>query len=157
MPTWKILEEFKDAGKLKSIGVSNFRPQDLEKLLAVCKHKPTVNQLEFHPLVLRHLEPVLAIHEKHGIVVESYGPLTPTLRLKGKENPLQDILSKVAARLSKDTGEKIDENAVLLLWCKAKNVVAVTTSSNDERIKGLAAVAKLKAGLTEAEVKEIDE
>lgn len=107
-------------------------------------------------MVLTHLEPVLAIHEKHGIVVESYGPLTPTLRLKGK-NPLQGVLSKVAKRLSSETGEDLDENAVLLLWCKAKNVVAVTTSSNAERIQGLAKIAKLKAGLTSDEVKEIDE
>jgi len=71
LPTWKVMEEMKDEGKLKSIGVSNFRPQDLEKLLKVCKHKPVINQLEFHPMVLKHLEPVLAIHKEHGIVTEA--------------------------------------------------------------------------------------
>lgn len=65
------MEDLKDEGKLKSIGVSNFRPQDFEKLLKVCRHKPVINQLEFHPLVLKHLEPVLAIHKEHNIVTES--------------------------------------------------------------------------------------
>jgi len=42
---WKILEELKDEGKLKSIGVSNFRPQDLNAILPQAKHKPVVNQV----------------------------------------------------------------------------------------------------------------
>lgn len=71
VPTWKVMEAMKDEGKLKSIGVSNFRPQDFEKLLKVCKYKPVINQLEFHPMVLKHIEPVLAIHKEHGIVTES--------------------------------------------------------------------------------------
>lgn len=42
---WKIFEQLKDEGVLKSIGVSNFRPQDLEEVLAIAKHKPVVNQV----------------------------------------------------------------------------------------------------------------
>lgn len=71
LATWKVMETMKDEGKLKSIGVSNFRPQDFEKLLPDCKYKPVINQLEFHPMVLKHLEPVLAIHKEHNIVTES--------------------------------------------------------------------------------------
>lgn len=71
LPTWKVMEAMKDEGKLKSIGVSNFRPQDLKTVLADCKHKPAINQLEFHPMVLKHLEPVLAIHKQHNIVTEA--------------------------------------------------------------------------------------
>jgi len=42
---WQILEGLKDEGKLKSIGVSNFRPQDLEAVLDGAKYKPVVNQV----------------------------------------------------------------------------------------------------------------
>lgn len=41
---WKIFEKLKDEGVLKSIGVSNFRPQDLEAIFKVCKYKPVCNQ-----------------------------------------------------------------------------------------------------------------
>jgi len=157
LDVWKVFESYKDAGKLKSLGVSNFRPSDLSKLLKVAKHKPVVNQLEFHPFVLKHLEPVLKVHEEHNIVVESYGPLTPTLRHPTKGEPLKPALQKAAKRLSEKAGEDIDENAVLLLWCKAHNVVAVTASGNSERIAQLAKIAKLKEGLTKEEVSEIDE
>ena len=42
---WKIFEDLKDQGKLRSIGVSNFRPQDLEAILDGAKYKPVVNQV----------------------------------------------------------------------------------------------------------------
>ena len=42
---WKIFEALKDEGKLKSIGVSNFRVRDLEAVLDGAKHKPVVNQV----------------------------------------------------------------------------------------------------------------
>ena len=45
---------------LRSIGVSNYRISDLEKTLAVARHRPTVNQIELHPYVLKANAPLLA-------------------------------------------------------------------------------------------------
>lgn len=45
VPTWKVMEDMKDEGRLKSIGVSNFRPQDFEKILKEGRHKPAVHQV----------------------------------------------------------------------------------------------------------------
>jgi diketogulonate reductase-like aldo/keto reductase len=42
---WAVLEDMKDKGELLSIGVSNFRPQDLEAILEGAKYKPVVNQV----------------------------------------------------------------------------------------------------------------
>jgi diketogulonate reductase-like aldo/keto reductase len=42
---WNIIEDLKSEGKLKSIGVSNFRPQDLEAILEGARFKPVVNQV----------------------------------------------------------------------------------------------------------------
>jgi len=41
--TWKAMEEFVEAGRVKYIGVSNFTKPQLEKLLAVCKIRPVLN------------------------------------------------------------------------------------------------------------------
>jgi len=150
---WKAFEQLKDEGKLKSIGVSNFRPQDFETILKDAKHKPVVNQLEYHPYLLAHLEPLLKLQAEHGIVTESYGPLTPILRHPG--GPLKPVLEKIAERLSKDTGKSVDLATVLLLWTKAQGVVAVTASGNAGRIKQLAEIAHLPDGLLKQE--EIDE
>jgi diketogulonate reductase-like aldo/keto reductase len=167
---WQIFERLKDKGKLKSIGVSNFRPQDLEEVLKGAKHKPVVNQvsravfsaetfghentqIEYHPYVLTHLEPVLKIHEKHGIVTEAYGALTPILRHPG--GPLKPVLERISKRLSSETGKNIDLATVLLLWTRARGVVAVTASGNPDRIKELADVSKLDDILTKEDVEEI--
>lgn len=177
-PFWKTLEAMKDAGELESsLGVSNFQPQDLNELLAVAKYKPVVNrkscrynytaaypnsiaaELEFHPFLLAHLEPVLAIQEKYGIVTEAYGPLTPVIRHKAKGGPLLPVLQKISKRLSSEPGVDasiVDNAAILLLWCRAKGVVAVTASGNAERIQRLAKVQQLPE-LTSEEFQEIDE
>ncbi|EIN05022.1 conjugated polyketone reductase C1 [Punctularia strigosozonata HHB-11173 SS5] len=153
---WKELEALKDEGKLKSIGVSNFRPQDLELILANAKHKPVANQIEYHPYVLTHLEPVLAIHEQHGIVVEAFGPLVPLIK-HPNGGPIKPILERIAARLSKESGQAVDAATVLLLWTKAMGVVAVSSSGNADNIKRLAATYTSPLHLTSEEVKEISD
>ncbi|KAF9523734.1 conjugated polyketone reductase C1 [Crepidotus variabilis] len=153
---WKILEDLKDQGQLKSIGVSNFRPQDLEIILEGAKHKPVVNQLEYHPYTLAHLQPILDIQAKHGIVTESYGALTPLLR-HPTGGPLKPVLERISARISKVHGKTIDPTVVLLLWTRAMGVVAVTASGNIERIKKMGEIATLPDLLTEEEIKEISE
>jgi diketogulonate reductase-like aldo/keto reductase len=114
-----------------------------------------LKELEYHPYVLNHLDPVLAIQAKHGIVSESYGPLTPLLR-HPTGGPLKPVLQRIAQRLSKDTGKPVDDATVLLLWTVQKGVVAVTTSGNPDNIKKLVEVDSLP-DLTDAELKEIEE
>ncbi|ORY89678.1 conjugated polyketone reductase C1 [Leucosporidium creatinivorum] len=157
VPFWQELEAMKDSGELtSSIGVSNFRPQDLKAILEVAKYKPVVNQLEYHPFVLTHLQPVLDIQAEHGIITEAYGPLSPLLRHSTGGGPLKPILQRIAHRISSETGREVDSAAALLLWTRAKGVVAVTASGNEERIKKLAAVQYLP-DLTKEEVAEIEE
>jgi diketogulonate reductase-like aldo/keto reductase len=103
--------------------------------------------MEFHPYLLAHTQPVIDIHEKHQIVVQAYGPLSPILRHPG--GPLKPILKKIAERLG------TDEANVLLKWTIQKGVVAITTSSNEERIKKMAKVDQLEK-LTKGEMEEID-
>ncbi|ODN84498.1 hypothetical protein, variant 3 [Cryptococcus amylolentus CBS 6039] len=154
---WTELEELVLDGTLEgvSLGVSNFRPQDLEAILKVARIKPTVNQLEYHPYVLTHLAPILKIGKEHNIITESYGALTPILR-HPTGGPLKPVLERIAQRLSKDTGKELDSTAVLILWTIQKGVIAVTTSKTDKRIESLVAIDDLP-DLTAEEVKEIEE
>jgi len=156
VPTWKVMEAMQKEGKLKSLGVSNFRPQDFEMLFkADITVKPVAHQLEFHPFVLAQLEPVLKIHEEHNIIAEAYGPLTATMRYP-KDSPLVPLFKRIAERLSKDAGEEVDFHNVGLFWCKAKGVVAVTASANPTRLAALGRLASADLNLTPEEVQEID-
>ena len=52
--SWKALEEFVVNGKIRSIGVANFKPRHIEKLLDIAWVKPVVNQIELHPIYKEH-------------------------------------------------------------------------------------------------------
>jgi diketogulonate reductase-like aldo/keto reductase len=104
-------------------------------------------ELEFHPYLLAHLAPVLDIHKKHDIVAEAYGPLTPVIRHPG--GPLKPVLDKIAK------AHDVDAATILLRWTMQSGVVAVTSSKNEERIKGYSKLWEFK--LSPEEVKEIED
>jgi 2,5-diketo-D-gluconate reductase A len=71
--TWKVLEELRREGRVRSIGVSNFEIEHLERLAAVSDVVPAVNQIELHPAFLN--EKVRAYGESHGIATQAWSPL----------------------------------------------------------------------------------
>lgn len=71
--TWRALERIQEDGGARSIGVSNFRVEDLERLKREAEYLPTVNQIELHPL-LQQAE-LRAWHAEHDVVTEAWSPL----------------------------------------------------------------------------------
>lgn len=71
--TWRAMEEAQKAGKLRTIGVSNFRPKHLDALLKTATVTPQVNQIFLNP---SDLQPeVVAYNDAHDILSEAYSPL----------------------------------------------------------------------------------
>ena len=71
--TWRAFERIRDEGRVRTIGVSNFRIEDLERLEAETEVRPTVNQIELHPR-LQQAE-LRAWHADHSVVTEAWSPL----------------------------------------------------------------------------------
>jgi 2,5-diketo-D-gluconate reductase A len=71
--TWRTLEEFHRDGRARSIGVSNFQVDHLERLAAECDVVPAVNQIELHPYF--HNEEVDAHGRAHGVATEAWAPI----------------------------------------------------------------------------------
>jgi 2,5-diketo-D-gluconate reductase A len=71
--TWKTLEEFRQDGRARSIGVSNFQTAHLERLAAECDVVPAVNQIELHPYFQNR--EVDAYGREHGIHTEAWAPI----------------------------------------------------------------------------------
>jgi 2,5-diketo-D-gluconate reductase A len=71
--TWKGFEEALGDGKVRTIGVSNFQPHHLDRLLEETETVPAVNQIELHP----HMQQagLRAYHERHGIRTEAWSPI----------------------------------------------------------------------------------
>src|SRR5471032_2725953 len=71
--TWKAFIDLRDAGLVRAIGVSNFQPAHLERLISETGETPAINQVELHPHLqqpgLRHE------HEQLGILTEAWSPL----------------------------------------------------------------------------------
>ena len=124
---WAQMEDVLAAGKAKSIGVSNFLKKDLDVLLAKAKVRPAINQIEFHPY-LQHGS-LLEYHRNKDIKVAAYAPLIPIT--KASDGPLTPYLEELAKKYAVNPGE------ILLRWCLDQDVVAVTTSSKEQRMSDM--------------------
>ena len=71
--TWQTLEEFKKDGRARSIGVSNFQVDHLERLARETATVPAVNQVEVHPYFTN--DAVRAYGSEHGIATEAWSPI----------------------------------------------------------------------------------
>jgi 2,5-diketo-D-gluconate reductase A len=88
--TWAAFQKAQEMGKVLGIGVSNFQPAHLEKLLAAGGVTPAINQVELHP-GLQQSE-VRAFNSSNGILTEAWSPLA---RGRFNESPIiQDIMKK---------------------------------------------------------------
>ncbi|KAM5351951.1 hypothetical protein ACJ41O_004674 [Fusarium nematophilum] len=141
---WAELEQLKEAGRAKSIGVSNFLQEHLEIVLKTAKIKPAINQIEYHPY-LQHGD-LVDFHKKNNIAVASYGPLTPLVTAKG--GPVDGLYTRLAEKYG------VTESEVGLRWVIDQDIIALTTSSKVERLQGyLSKLPKFK--LAPEEVAEI--
>jgi len=145
LDTWRAFERIHAEGGARSIGVSNFRIADLERLQQEAETMPTVNQIELHPL-LQQAE-LRAWHAKQGIATEAWSPLAQGEVLE------DETLMTVAAHHQKSVAQ------VILRWHLQLGNVVIPKSVTPERIRenldvfdfelsedDLAAIARLEAG-----------
>lgn len=119
--TWKALETLYKQGKIKAIGVSNFLKHHLEALLPNCEILPMINQIEFHPGLMR--EETIEFCKEKNIVVEAWAPL-------GKGKMLNnETLNDIAKKYNKSTAQ------LCLKWCLQNNVIPLPKSGNEIRMK----------------------
>ncbi|MEA2638058.1 MAG: 2,5-diketo-D-gluconate reductase [Chloroflexota bacterium] len=119
--TWKTLEEFREDGRARSIGVSNFQIEHLQRLASTSDQAPAVNQIELHPYLLN--EQVRAYDEAHGIVTEAWSPIA-------QGNVLDDpTVTRIADRLDRSPAQ------VVLRWHIQRGSVVFPKSTTPARIK----------------------
>jgi 2,5-diketo-D-gluconate reductase A len=119
--TWQTLEEFKKDGRARSIGVSNFQVEHLERLARETDTTPVVNQIEVHPYFTN--EAVRAYGKEHHIATEAWSPIA-----QGKV--LDD---PVVTRIADATGRTPAQ--VVLRWHIQRGDIVFPKSVTPERIK----------------------
>lgn len=120
--TWRTFERLQGDGKVRSIGVSNFKPSHLERLLEETSVVPAVNQIEVSPLVTRIDS--RAFHDHYGIVSVAYSPL-------GAGNDLLNapVLGRIAQKHGKTPGQ------IVLRWHLQEDLLPIPKSSDPGRMK----------------------
>ena len=121
LQTWRALEKLYRDGRVRAIGVSNFQPEHLERLLDRGAVVPAVNQIELHPYFQQ--AELRALHREHGIVTEGWSPLA-------RGALLQDpVLVSLAAR------HEVSPAQVVLRWHLQLGNVVFPKSATQSRIR----------------------
>jgi 2,5-diketo-D-gluconate reductase A len=118
--SYRALEALYREGKVRAIGVSNFQPAHLERLLQTAEVVPAVNQIELHPW-LQQAE-LRALHASLGITTEAWSPL-------GRGQVLQDPVVREIAAAHRRTAAQI-----ILRWHLELGNVVIPKASSYARI-----------------------
>ena len=119
---WKALEEAKSAGKIKSIGVSNFTPSFWKQFVPNFATIPAVNQVEFNPYFQqKELRDLLA---KNQVTIEAWAPLGQG----NKELFEEPVITELASKYGKDMGQ------IILRFENQEGVVVLPKSTKKSRM-----------------------
>ncbi|MDX8466009.1 aldo/keto reductase [Mesorhizobium sp. VK23B] len=123
---WKTLVELKQAGRIKSVGVSNFNQDYLERIIGETGVTPVVNQIELHPRFQQRDK--REFHKKHDIKIESWSPL-------GSGRLFADpTLEAIARKHGKSVAQ------IIIRWHLQEGLIVIPKSVHQDRIAGNFAV-----------------
>jgi 2,5-diketo-D-gluconate reductase A len=118
--TWETLAELRDDGRARSIGVSNFEPAHLDRIVETTGVVPAVNQIEVHPFFGN--EAARAADARHGVATEAWAPIA-----KGKVND-DPTIGEIASRLGRTPAQ------VALRWHLQRGDIVFPKSMHQERM-----------------------
>ena len=118
---WRAMVALRDAGKARSIGVSNFLPEHLDAVIDATGVTPAVNQIELHPRFQQR--DLRAYHEAHGIVTQSWSPIG-----QGKGLLEDSAITGIADHHGRSPAQ------VVLAWHLAKGLSVIPKASGAEHL-----------------------
>ena len=120
--TWRALEKYQAAGKIRAIGVSNFTPDRAVDLGLFNRVMPQVNQIEINPFHQRARE--VAELQGEGIAVQAWAPFA-----EGKNDIFRNpLLAAIGAKYGKSVAQ------VIVRWLVERDIVVLAKSSKAERM-----------------------
>lgn len=122
LETWKAMIELQEEGLVKSIGVSNFLPEHIDRLIAETGVTPAINQIELHPYSQK--ADWVSYNFSKAILTQCWSPL-------GRKTPL--LKDATLAALAQELGKTPAQ--VVLRWEVQKNLVPLPKSSSTSRLE----------------------
>ncbi len=152
--TWKALEELVDEGKIKSLGVSNFRGALLEDLLRSARIPPAVLQIEHHPYLTQ--PKLIQYAQSKNILVTAYSSFGPQSFIELNHPKVKHVDSLLKSDKIASIAKNHDRSnaQVLLRWATQRGIAVIPKSSKKERL-----LSNLKVedfDLTKEEIEQIN-
>ncbi|MCX4760127.1 aldo/keto reductase [Streptomyces sp. NBC_01275] len=128
LDAYRALEKLLADGRVRAIGVSNFMPEHLERLLAETSAVPVVNQIEVHPYFQQTA--LQRLHVQHGILTQAWSPIGGITSYRGGEKRTFDdpVLLEIAGQHGKSAAQ------VMLRWHLQEGRSAIPKSIKPARI-----------------------
>lgn len=114
---WQALVDAQKQGLIRSIGVSNFEPEHLDRIIEETGVKPAVNQIEIHPYWVQ--EDNVLENLRRGIKVEAWSPLG-----RGSAALKEPVIQEIAEKYDKSTSQ------IITRWHIDRGIIPVLRSSN---------------------------
>lgn len=142
---WRAMEAAKQAGKLRSIGVSNMTPKIWQQFVPQFATKPSVDQVEFNPYFQQ--QPLRQLLAADNVTLEAWAPLG-----QGNQSLLKEpVIMKLAEKYHKDAGQ------IILRFENQSGVVVFPKSVHPARIKSNLAIFDFELTASEmAELQQLD-
>ncbi|MDP9999501.1 aldo/keto reductase [Pseudarthrobacter sulfonivorans] len=121
LESWRAFERLLADGRVKAIGVSNFLPEHLQKVIDLGGTVPAVNQIELHPALQQ--QDIAAYNAAHGIATEAWSPLAQGAVLA------DPAVTEIAAR------HGVSPAQAILRWHLQQGRVIIPKSVTPERIR----------------------
>ena len=118
---WTELEQALSAGKVRTIGLSNFMDEHVEDILEHGEIVPAVNQIEYHPYLVQ--ADAISACDEYDIAITAWSPL---MQGNFKDEPLFD---QIAGEYNKTPAQ------VILRWCLQNDIIVIPKSTNKGRIE----------------------
>ena len=134
LETGAALDELVASGKIRSVGVSNFKPYNWDLLQSAMKQKLTTNQIELS--VLEHnalTNGDVAFHQRHGTPLMAWSPLAGGRLFQDAHADVLSVLAEIGAK----QGKAADAVAIAWLLAHPANILPVLGTNNIQRIKSL--------------------
>ena len=141
--TWKEFEKLEEEGLIKSIGVSNFRVEDLQRLKSEGLTTPVLNQIELHPKLLQ--AELREYGKAHDIAIESWSPIGGSRGTLLEDN----TIASIAAAHEKSVAQ------IIIRWHIQHGLIVIPKSVKQQRIEENFDVFDFE--LSDAEMKQLDD
>ena len=138
---WKAMVTAQKLGLIRSIGVSNFEPEQLDKIIDETGVTPAINQIEIHPYWVQ--ERMVKANQERGILTEAWSPLG-----RGSDALKEAVITELAEKYGKTTAQ------VILRWHAQRGIIPIPKSRNLQHQRENLAIFDFE--LTQTEIERIN-